>query len=293
MEQLLTILNARDIQPKTIESHITTYKKIAPFLVKPFEIMTYDDILEILDNPSISQLSKSYKRKILSLFIVIYEYLRNDAILYMNDRDTYTYTTHLEKLRSLVKSLSTDMVADRIEKFATTNTDQYEDILRYIFSKEVAEYPKRFIVNYIVFFLNTRNLDLYAQLINSKDISRMDTSINYLVIYPDYTEFIRNTYKTSQKYRQKINIIDDVVFNTLIKHLPVNGWLLTDNKNSLGSLVQSHLYNGMSETDYLKNNIAYFKNDVNKIFQIEQNRGTSIKTLLSSYNKEYDNAKYS
>ena len=207
MEQLLTILNARDIQPKTIESHITTYKKIAPFLVKPFEIMTYDDILEILDNPSISQLSKSYKRKILSLFIVIYEYLRNDAILYMNDRDTYTYTTHLEKLRSLVKSLSTDMVADRIEKFATTNTDQYEDILRYIFSKEVAEYPKRFIVNYIVFFLNTRNLDLYAQLINSKDISRMDTSINYLVIYPDYTEFIRNTYKTSQKYRQKIKMI--------------------------------------------------------------------------------------
>lgn len=292
MEQLLTILNARDIQPKTIESHITTYKKIAPFLVKSFETMTYADILEILDNPYISSLSRSYKRKILSLFIVIYEYLRNDAMLYMNDRDTYTYTTHLEKLRSLVKSLSTEMVVSRIEKFASTNTEQYEDILRYIFSNEVAEYPKRFIVNYIVFFLNTRNLDLYAQIINAKDIGRMDSSINYLVIYPDYTEFIRNTYKTSQKYRQKINIIDDVVFNTLIKHLPVNGWLLTDNKNSLGSLVQSHLYNGMSETDYLKNNIAYFKNDVNKIFQIEQNRGTSVKTLLSSYNKEYDNTKY-
>lgn len=303
MNELLRILHSRGIQKTTFDSHVNVYKKIEGLLNgRPFASLTYPDILDILHHPIVMELSNSYKRKILSLFIVVFEELKKEAITAMNETDVVRYLSNLDKIRELFKSLASDIVTERIQKFASKNTDQYADILRYIFSVEVAQYPKRFIVNYLVFFLNTRNLDLYAKVILHTDMGIMDTSINsqegrspaanYLVIHPDYTEFIRNTYKTAPKYNQKISIITDVVFNTLIKHMPLNEWLLTGNTNSLGSLVQSHLYNGMSETDYLKNNVSHFKNDINKLFQIQNNRGTNLQTLMSSYNKDYDNKKY-
>jgi hypothetical protein len=130
-------------------------------------------------------------------------------------------------------------------------------------------------------------LDLHAKII--KHTTPMnDNTINYLVIHPTYIEFVRNTYKTKKKYNSKINKITDPMFINAIRNLPINEFLLSKNTNSLGKLVKTQLYNGMNETQYLQNNITHYINDINKLFQIQNNRGTNIGTLLSSYNKSFD-----
>ena len=47
----------------------------------------------------------------------------------------------------------------------------------------------------------------------------------------------------------------------------------------------------MTETDYLHQNITKYENNVNRLFEIEENRGTNLRTLLTSYNKTFTNGK--
>ena len=274
IDELLSILSTRPISSATITSHINTFKKISPLLLgRNITSLTYFEILQILESPLVTSLSLSYKRKIISLLIVVFDSLP--------DKSPVT------KLRQIQKALSDDITTDRVTNFTTKDTDQYQAIFNYIHSPEVISDPRKFVVNYIVFFLNTRNLDLLAKPIVHRD-EMTDDKLNYLLIHDGYIEYVRNTYKTAKRYNQKITLIRDPLFYMAVRRLPLNTYILTDNTNSLGRMVQNMLYNGMSETEYLHNNIAHFKNDVNQLFRIQNNRGTNIETLLSSYNKEYN-----
>jgi hypothetical protein len=279
MDELDYVFTKRSMADATKTTHIQTLKKIQSIfdIGKPLHKFPINVIKIIINNKSITP---SYRAKILSLFIVIKNtYDENDS--------------DLPKLRELLHEASNDKLSKRVEDFKTEDVDLYNDIETYINSIDITKYPIRFIVNYIIFYLNTRNMDLVCKVVDMDTTTVSDT--NYLILYPDRVIFIRPNYKTAKSYDTKVNEITDPRFVHAVSLLPKNEYLLTDNPKNIGNMVSRQLYKNnnkhMTETTYLHNVINHYKHDVNKLLEIEHNRGTDLRTLLTNYNSFFKNEK--
>lgn len=276
MDELNVVFQNRPMTEATKTSHITTLKKIQSIydINKPLHTFTPTDIRFITNT---DELSSSYKKKIMSLFIVI--------------KDTFTTdTAEMDELRKILHDYSNEMTDKRIEDFQTKNTELYDTIEAWINTLDFNNSPTKFIVNWLVFYMNVRNLDLLVKVIDA-DTTMNDDTINYLVVYPTHIQYIRNTYKTSKIYGKKVVNITDPRFIHAVNRITKNNFLLSDKTNSLGRMVKNRLYENMNETEYLHQNISKYQHDINKIFDIENNRGSRISTLLTSYNADFKNGK--
>jgi hypothetical protein len=280
MDELDRVFKNRTMTEATQRSHIQTYKKIHDLYTinQPLHTLSLSTIQTILKNDT---LSPSYKNKIVSLIII----LKNEYD--PTDKD-------LSKLKELLKEVSNDKRSKKVEDFKELNTDLYDEIDAYIHSPSVVDNPQKFITNYLVFYLNTRNADLICKVADGDTTLNNDT--NYLVLYPDRVAFIRNNYKTSSSYGSKIDIIKDPLFIDAVNKMSLNEFILVENPKSIGNAVMRKLYKHnnkhLTEIDYLHNNITHFKHDINKLKQIERNRGTDLNTLLTAYNKDFKNESY-
>lgn len=290
MDELMTVLNNRVIVSKdkstrplaesTKKDHIfvlTKLKSSYEFNTNLHQF-TYENILGLLNNVDFSP---SFKNKVISLFIIV--------------KDYYDSTdTDLVKLRVLLNEISNEKRSKKVEDFSELNTELYYEIATYILSDAVINNPQKFITNYLVFYLHTRNADLICKVVDG-GTTILDPRINYLVYYPDRVVFIRNNYKTAHIYGSKTNIITDPIVIDAVSKLPKNEWLLVENPKSIGNAVMRKLYTynnkHLTEIDYLHNNITRFKNDINALKRIENNRGSSITELLTYYNKDFKNEK--
>lgn len=291
MDELERVFKNRPMSEATQKSHIQTFNKLNSIYTigKPLHTFPLNVIQTILKNDT---LSPSYKNKIVSLFII----LKNEYD--PTDKD-------LPKLKELLRQTSEDKIVKKVEDFKQLETDLYDAIEAYIHSPSVVDNPQKFITNWLVFYLNTRNADLICKIVDGMDAIQYDEGVdgdttlnndtNYLVYYPNKVEFIRNTYKTSSKYGSKIKTITDPLFINAVSNMPLNDYLLVKNPKSIGNAVMRKLYTHegkhMTEIDYLHNNITHFKHDINKLKQIEHNRGTDLHTLLTAYNKDYKHEK--
>jgi len=273
----------------TQTSHMQTFKKINQLYEVGMPLHTFPlNVIElILKN---NALSPSYKNKIVSLFIIL--------------KNEYTPTdTDLPKLKELLKKTAENKISKKVEDFKQITTDLYDDIEAYIKLPTVVADPKKFITNWLVFYLNTRNADLICKIVDGMGTppydggvdTTLDNDTNYLVYYPNRVEFIRNNYKTSKIYGSKMNTITDPLFIDAVSKMPVNEFILVEKPKSIGNAVSRKLYTHdgkhMTEIDYLHQNISKFKHDINKLKQIEHNRGTDLNTLLTAYNKDFQNKK--
>jgi hypothetical protein len=278
MEELLPVFENLDITESTKKSHLYTFKKIQSIadITKPLHTFSFEDILWLMDQDK--TLSESYKRKIICLFVIIKNYYDPTDIA-------------LPLLREHINEV-TDKISDkRVEDFKTEDTNQYDAIDQWI---QTLDNPQKYIMNYIIFYLNTRNLDLIAKIIHDIDYdTTQDDSINYLVLYPDHVKFIRNVYKTKGSYGQKTNLIYDNKFLNLIKQIKHNTFLLNNNRDTIHQMVKRRTYNNMTETEYLHNVIQKYKSNANKLFEIEENRGSNIRNLLTNYNSDFLNGQSS
>jgi len=278
MDELELVFQSRPTMTEaTKKSHMNTLRKIQSLydITRPLHTFTPIAIKFITDNPI---LSASYKKKIVSLFIVIKSTFSNDT------------DAELDELRKILHEYSAEMDDKRVEDFKTENTNLYDTIEEWINNIDFTKDATKFIVNYLIFYKNTRNLDLLVKIIDA-DTTMNDDTINYLVVYPTHIQYIRNTYKTSKQFGRKIINIDDPRFIHAVSLIPKNTFLIGDNKNTLGKKVQKKTYDNMGETEYLHNAITKFEGNTNKLFEIQNNRGTNISTLLSSYNKSFNNGK--
>ena len=278
MDELTIVFERRPMELTTQKSHIQTYNKIKSLytLDRPLHAYTYGMICEML---KVAELSPSYKRKIVSLFIIVKHELTP------TDED-------LPKLRELLPTLTNEVIDKRVLDFKTKDTDLYDAIKDWIDTLDIDADPVKFIINYLVFYLNVRNLDLIIKICDyDKYCLETDDTINYLVYAPFEIKYYRNTYKTKKSYGTKNNSIKDPRFIYAVSCLKQNTILLTENTQSIGGMVKRRLYNNMTETDYLHQNITKYEGDVNKLIEIESNRGTNLKTLMTSYNKTFTNGK--
>jgi hypothetical protein len=149
----------------------------------------------------------------------------------------------------------------------------------------------KFIINYLLIFYNTRNLDLDVILTDDKRVINKED--NYLFVRGKDVIYIRNNYKTSTTFGTKEHLIRTTAFVKAVKGLLANGrTLLLQNKegnrlprHSLGKMIQINTINqlGSNAIASIITTEALNENDVNSLEKVSSSRGTNYKTLLQSY----------
>ncbi len=149
-----------------------------------------------------------------------------------------------------------------------------------------------YIVNYLLVNFGVRTQDLDALIVSSKAKKKIgDTLDNYLIVYKTKIVYIRRKYKTYKTYGEKINIIKDKRFIDAVTQLgraDFEPLLLTNDgkrisETGLNKTIQRMSYGQYGEGRLFKLLVDAYKYDENKLKQLADNRGTSVKEILASY----------
>ena len=136
-----------------------------------------------------------------------------------------------------------------------------------------------FCIMYLFLTYTVRNLDMIAQVVKSK--KQTNDTENFFIVGRKQVTYIRNNYKTADKYGSKTHVITNPKFLTAIKTLD---YLLreTDNIDRVIKKITTdigHINEGNIAKIVLREN-----NTINGLKRISKNRGTDISTLVDSYN---------
>jgi len=134
-------------------------------------------------------------------------------------------------------------------------------------------------VMYLFLTYTVRNSDLIATVVKSKKDT--NDSDNFFILGRKQVSFIRNKYKTAEKYGTKIHIIQNKKFLTAISKL---NYLLkpTDNIDRIIKKITADI-GGITESVIAKI-VLRENNTIKGLKKISNNRGTDINTLINSYN---------
>jgi hypothetical protein len=268
LDYLLSQPRDTPLADSTILSYRTTYKNLGE-LTKPLNKLTISEIKDLLEK--FKDTSLSYRLKILNLVIVIKQAFGRK----LSDKITKELRCKLscsyakEKQTTIEK---TDAVWNEIDAYID---DMYDtDLVKYV-------------TNYLLWEYGVRNMDVDVTIV--KHGNEFGGNSNFLVIYPKYIKWIRNSYKTAKDYGEKVIDIHDVRFVTAVKKLYEDGVvkLLDVAKNSLGSKIKRMTYKQLGEVGYLRQNLLKYTGDTNKQLWFEKTRGSSIKNLVTCYNPLY------
>ena len=134
-------------------------------------------------------------------------------------------------------------------------------------------------IMYLFLTYTVRNQDLIAKVVKSK--KQTNDTENFFIVGRKQVTYIRNNYKTADKYGSKTHVITNPKFLTAIKTLD---YLLreTDNIDRVIKKITAdigHINEGNIAKIVLREN-----NTINGLKRISKNRGTDISTLVDSYN---------
>ena len=137
---------------------------------------------------------------------------------------------------------------------------------------------RSFCVMYLLLTYQTRNMDLVAKIVSDKN--EMNDEENYIYLRGNDCIYVRNSYKTSERYGTKKDIIRNRKFNTAIRNLEV-GEVLLHGVNLTYQVKK--ITGGHTESTLMKMNVLE-NNKLNSLMKISNNRGTNINTIHSNYN---------
>jgi len=162
------------------------------------------------------------------------------------------------------------------------------------------EDPRKYIINFLFIFANTRNSDVALIDVHRSIPSRpvamdeLDKNRNHIVLVDGHAVLIRHIYKTSKSYGTKKNKITSRAFIDKAREylgdeldLP----LLTTKTGgnippaSFGAYLKKFRLMGLTESQIMKVVMKHVaeKGSYNMLRKVSQNRGTSISTLLQEY----------
>jgi len=214
--------------------------------------------------------------------------LLNTAKVFLHDEDT----------RADIEILRADIVKKINLRKAKVNAEKDKKLPS--LSKVRAESykqtnPRNIIITYLLMNYYTRNLDLYIKIVTSmKDTT--DKNLNYLVINKAGKDsykikYIRNIYKTSKIYGQKVYEMRNKRLNEAVaEYLHTEGaYLLGGTKpieiNTISPYIPYYTPFNLTESDLFK---IYIKSidksgNISALQRASERRGTSINTILSNY----------
>ena len=202
-------------------------------------------------------------------------------------------TTKLEKQRDENKEKLKGFVKEKNEKLKSDGLPSYQDLLDYLAFLYDSERWTDYIINYLLIYFHTRNEDVNFELVPFKRDTKENKDINYLWYSKRAKKatLYRRNYKTASKYGMKTDVITDPKFLNAIKQIfecrkkGIEGCdVFIPNKDNVGYFVKKATLDNLGENLYNKIIINHFKNDLNKLKEISESRGTSIDTLHENYN---------
>lgn len=267
-------LNEYDFKTSlTKKSYIQQYKRLR-------NMINYDisDTSQRLLLQKINEIENiNTQQSLINIAIIV----RRDLYNYSVDKLIQKRNDNKQFLNNYSKNKNKEL-QDKLPDFHELNLymkDLYED-------KKYTDY----IINYLLINYFVRNKDLLFEIVNLKK-KMIDKTKNYIWLYAKKKQVLyrRNDYKTSNTYGTKEVIITDPdfyiavlrVYNCQQKNLKCGEFI--PNENQLGYYIKQATYKNLGETNYMKIMIKHYKNDLQKIKEISNSRGTSIDTIIQSY----------
>ena len=134
---------------------------------------------------------------------------------------------------------------------------------------------KSFVILYLLTNYNTRNKDLVARVVNNE--SDLNPNENFIFIRDKDVVYIRNDYKTKDKYGMKQDVIKSKKFFNSVKE--VDNLLIDD--GNLDRQVKK-VTGGINQSTLFKILITQ-NNNLKSIAKASKARGTNMDTIASSY----------
>ncbi len=257
----------------------------------------YNKLLKLTEKP----IAETSEKKIIELLNEIENKNNSQALL--------NIALLVRKLNKLsVKQLEEKREKDKKKIFTAIkekNTDLRENLPDY---KEITEYTDYlfekseytdFIINWLLINIQVRNQDLDFTIVTRKKDAN-DTNKNYMWVQPNKLTYIRNVYKTAKintpdgetGYGKKTNVITNPKMVLAMKRVMgcqksgLECGTFIPNKSAIAYHLQKATYKQLGEGKYFKIVVNHFRNNLDKIKEISENRGTDIKTILNFYDIE-------
>lgn len=257
----------------------------------------YNKLLKLTDKP----IAETSEKKIIELLEEIENKNNSQALL--------NIALLVRKLNGLsVKQLEDKREKDKKKIFTAIkekNAELRENLPTY---KEIEEYTDYlfekneytdFIINWLLINIQVRNQDLDFTIVTRKKDAN-DTNKNYMWVQPNKLTYIRNVYKTAKintpdgetGYGKKTNVITNPKMVLAMKRVMgcqksgLDCGTFIPNKSAIAYHLQKATYKQLGEGRYFKVVVNHFRNDLDKIKEISENRGTDIKTILNFYDIE-------
>ena len=255
MNSFLTYMNLQGLSEKTIAEHsrgLSKFSKIGGDL-KWSENEIIDFIKENYNEGS--------ERKIISSTISKYRHYKgkpNDIV-----RD---FLRQANAEASLLQRQKNDKLKETLP-----SVDFKQMLNGYYRDKQY----KNFVILYLLMNYNTRNKDLVVKVVN--DESDINPNENFLFIRDKDVIYIRNDYKTKNRYGSKRDVIKSRKLFNAVKEVDS----LLENNNNLDRQVKK-VTNGINQSTMFKMLVAS-NNNLKGIQKASKNRGTNMETIAKSY----------
>jgi len=147
-----------------------------------------------------------------------------------------------------------------------------------------------YVINYLLINYFVRNKDLLFEIVQKKK-DMVDQSKNYMWL-PKHNrkcELVRQNYKTANVYGKKSIIITDPKFILAIKRIfgcqkyNLDCGDIIPNETQVGYYIKKATMDELGEGSYFKIAVNEFKNDLQKLKEMSNYRGTSVDTIINSY----------
>lgn len=266
----MLIDSVKDKAENTKKSYTTQYNKLFKLTGKNIGETSEKKLIEIvLDAPN-----KNGQQALLNIAILV-------------RRLNSVSTSKLENLREKNKNNIKSHIKEKNVGLIETLPD-YQDLVDYtdhLYSNnEWIEY----IVNYLLLNYQVRNADLVFDIVKLKRDTK-NTEKNYIWLTRSKAVFVRHQYKTSGTYGKKSNTITDPKFIVALKRIMAcqkykeECGTIIPNENQAGYYIKKYTYQQLGEVKYMKIIINHFRNDLQKLKEIADNRGSSLTTIAESY----------
>jgi hypothetical protein len=258
------------------------YNKLFKLTEKPIGETSEKKIIEILDNIE----NKNNSQALLNIAFLIRKMEGLSVAL-------------LEKRRKQDKKNLNESVKEKNVNLKE-NLPSYSDIVEYMdYLYDKGEWTD-YIINYLLINLQVRNQDLDFTIVSrKKDATDSKTNYMWLQNSKGKATFIRNVYKTAtinapdgsnHGYGQKVNNITEKKFIVALRRVlgcqksGLDCGTFIPTKSAIAFHLQKATYKQIGEGKYFKIVVNHFRNDLNKLKEISENRGTSLSTVIQSYN---------
>ncbi len=271
----------KDKSANTIKSYIQQYNKLKKIVDKEMEQsvdiqnVSERNILEFVSDEN----NLNSQQALLNVAIMIRK---------MNKQPT----SKLEKKRDENKEKLKDFVKEKNQKLKDDGLPSYQDLLDYLEFLYDSKRWTDFIINYLLIYYHTRNEDVNFELVPFKRDTKENKNINYLWYSKRAKKatLYRRNYKTAGKYGMKTDVITDSKFLNAIKQIfecrkkgEEGCDVFIPNKDNVGYFVKKATLNNLGENIYNKIIINHFRNNLDKLKEISNSRGTSLDTLQENY----------